>query len=144
MSVDAIKTRLENPLGQATVIIVAVVVVQLMSLIIYGSTDRAGDAAWIIAGAFALFYGFFNAVFLLGAENPNSYISKSFTGYLLVLLFGAGLAYIINLQWPSQNSTSMRWIFMIVTFSYFIFITIVFFMRKIIEYAQRQDTESPN
>ncbi len=144
MSIDAIKKRLENPLGQATLIIIAVVVVQLMSLIIYGSTDTAGDAAWIIAGAFALFYGFFNAIFLLGADNPNSYISKSFTGYLLVLLFGAGIAYIISLQWPSQNSTSMRWIFMIVTFSYFIFITIVYFMRKIIEYAQRQDTELPN
>ena len=142
ISATAIKTRLENPIGQAVLIIIASIFVQLLSLMLYSATNEAGDLAWMIAGAFALFYGFFNAVFLLSVDQVNNYISKSFTGYFLVMLVGAGLAYVINLQWPSENVTSMRWIFMIITFSYFVFITIVFFMRKIIEYAQRQDTES--
>ena len=132
---------MEYPLHQAAMLIISCLLVQLIALVVAVSLPSLSfGSPWIISGAFTLFYAFLNALLLLNTEQMNRYFSHSFYGYFLVLFLGAGMAYVFALANPA-SAESMRFIYGIITFSYFIFLTIVFFMRKIIEYAQRQDTE---
>ena len=136
---DNIKNRLLDPIGQAVLLLVTCLLCQLAAMIIFFESDGEQSTPWICAGAFTLFYAFLNAVVSLQGET-KTYFSRSFYGYFLILFGSATLAYVFS-SFSFDGSASIRWIFIMITFSYFIFITIAFFMRKIINYAQRQDTE---
>ncbi len=139
---DKIKTRFLDPVSQAVLLLSVCLLSQLISLLLYYGSEGESSAPWILAGAFTLFYAFVNAVVSLQANNP-AYFSRSFYGYFMILAGSALIAYAFS-GFSFRGAASIRWIFMIITFSYFIFTTIAFFMRKIINYAQRQDTEHRN
>ncbi len=135
-----IRQRIGNPLVQAALIISACLMTQLIALILSTLEGLGTNTPWVIAGAFTLFYAFFSAVLSLKAERALVYFSRSIYGYLIVLVGTGLLAYAFsNFRW--ETAGSMSWIYFILTFSYLVFITIAYFMRKIIDYAQRKDTE---
>ena len=119
-------------------------VLQLILFIAYSSTTGViAHMPWIISGAFVLFYAFLNAMLLLKASSINTYLKQSFYAYFAVLFLSGGMAYVFSLG-IEQGFTSMRLIYGAITFAYLVFLMIVYFMRKIIEYAERQDTEQIN
>ena len=81
---------------------------------------------------------------LLKASSIHTYLKQSFYAYFAVLILSGGMAYVFSLGIEQGVCTSMRLIYGAITFAYFVFLMIVYFMRKIIEYAQRQDTEQIN
>ncbi|NND32860.1 MAG: hypothetical protein HKN76_09735 [Saprospiraceae bacterium] len=69
------------------------------------------------------------------------YVRDALYGFIVLMIFSFMLATILS-NISDGDKRSVRWIFFTITFSYFIFLMIAYFMRKIIEYAQRQDTEA--
>ena len=131
----------KKPVFQAMVVMVGCLVVQLITLLFVALTGQSyGHLPWILSGACLLFYAFFNAIILLKANNLVKYATRSLLGFVSVLLFSGGIAYAFS-SIGLGNSGSIGWIYFIITFSYFLFVIIIYLMRKIIEYAQRQDTE---
>ena len=138
--IDALKDRFTDPMSQAVLLLIACLLTMLLGLVwSAGVLPEDNNTPWIIAGAFTLFYASVNAAISL-QDSSNAYFSKSITGYIIMMLLSAGLAYAFA-GFTAAGAASIRWIFVIITLSYFIFLTIAFFMRKIIDYAQRQDTE---
>ena len=64
-----------------------------------------------------------------------------FIGFIILLIFSFGFATAVS-DTSAIDKRSIKWIFFTITFSYFIFLMIAYFMRRIIEYAQKQDTET--
>ena len=110
-------------------------------LVIGLSTEGGlGYTPWIVSASFMLLFAFFNAILLLKAENMGLYVSQSSYCYIGMMLGTALFAYGVSAVTLGEAG-SIRWIYIIITVCYTIFMIIVFLMRKIIEYAQRQDTE---
>jgi len=131
--------RLELPLIQALFLAVAMLLMHVLVLMFFSQQQEPHIYHWVVSGAFLLMYAFFNAAYILRKESLGNYIRDSLYGYILLIIFayGTGLAF-------SAEGTegSMLWIFFIVTFAYFFFLTMTSFIRRIMEYAQRQDSES--
>ena len=126
------------------ILMASCLVMQLILFIAYSSTSsEIAHMPWIISGAFVLFYAFINAMLLLKASSIQTYLKQSFYAYFAVLILSGGMAYVFSLG-IEKGFSSMRFIYGAITFAYLVFLMIVYFMRKIIEYAQRQDTEHIN
>lgn len=133
---------LENPIRQSIILLVLNVVGQLVVLVFSKQEEQVANfSPWIITASFLLLYAFFTSVYLLKADNVSIYVRNSLYGFLILLVVGFGLATAFSQLSPDERR-SVRWILFMIIFSYFVFLTIAFFMRKIIEYAQSQDTES--
>ncbi len=142
MNTEIIRGKIDKPIFQAIVLVLSCLLLQMLAFLIYNNTSaEVALVPWIISGAFTLLYAFFSAIMLLKTRDINAYLIQSVAGYVIVLLLGGGLAYAFSLG-VEGGFDSMRLIYSLITFSFFVFLTIVFFMRKIIEYAQRQDPDN--
>lgn len=134
---------LNHPMRQAIWLFVAGLAVQMLVLLLYMSEKSPHFYHYVVSATILLLYAFFNSVYLLKTEQMTDYIRSSIYGFIILLISGFGLASAFS-NLPDSDRMSVRWIFFMIIFSYFIFLTIAYFMRRIIEYAQNQDTESNN
>ncbi len=133
--------EISRPIVQAVLLAAGCLIVQIIVLLIGISTEGGlGYTPWIVSASFMLLYAFFNAILLLKAENMGLYVSQSSYCYIGMMLGTTLFAYAVSSATLGESG-SIRWIYIIITVCYTIFMVIVFLMRKIIEYAQRQDTE---
>lgn len=133
---------IEKPFGQVAFLAASSLFAHLILLVIMQSGSEAGHFYhWVISASILLLYAFFNAVYLLKTDQINIYLRNALYGFIVLLLFTFGIAAALS-SVSAEDSRSVKWIFFTITFSYFIFLMIAYFMRKIIEYAQRQDTET--
>jgi hypothetical protein len=93
---------------------------------------------WIIAGTFLLFYALFNSILSLNADNITTYWSQSTGGYAVLLVVSSCVAWLFSGKTIGE-ADSFRWIFMVLTFGYLLFLCITRFVRKIVRTAQRED-----
>lgn len=132
---------LDHPIRQAVWLLIVCTVAQLLVLLIYATQETPHFYHWIVSATTLLLYAFFNSVYYLKVSDTSTYIRDSIYGFVILLVGGFGFATAFS-HLPEGDRLSVRWIFFMIIFSYFIFLTIATLMRKIIEYAQRQDTES--
>ncbi|MBK8501918.1 MAG: hypothetical protein IPL46_06760 [Saprospiraceae bacterium] len=132
---------LEHPIRQSIVLLIVCLVGQLAVLVFHQSEGAPHLFHWVISMSVLLLFAFFNSVYLLKTKDARLYIRNSIYAFVILLVSTFGMAVGFSEE-MSSNQMSVRWIFFTIIFSYFIFLTIAYFMRKIIEYAQRQDTES--
>jgi hypothetical protein len=128
-----------NPLIQGAVIVAALLVFNLIAYIVKSSGINTGETiAWEISLTLLLFFSLANAIFFLNAKEKGKYWSYSISAYVIVCAIAIGLA-----SWISgigiSESGSIKWIIFIFSFSYLIFISIIGFMRTIVEIAIKQD-----
>ncbi|MCB0665604.1 MAG: hypothetical protein KDC80_07265 [Saprospiraceae bacterium] len=132
---------LDHPIRQSVWLLIGCTIIQLLVLLFFASEKAPHFYHWIVSATILLLYAFFNSVYFLKVTDTGSYVRNSIYGFVILLVGSFGFAAAFS-HLPDVDKMSVRWIFFMIIFSYFIFLTIAFFMRKIIEYAQRQDTES--
>jgi hypothetical protein len=93
---------------------------------------------WVIGGATTLFFGLFNSVISLGATDMNVYWFRSTASYVVLMVLSGCLAYFFS-GMTMNEAGSFKWIFMVLTFGYLLFLSIMRFMRKIVQIAQQED-----
>ena len=138
--------RMYNPFLQGTLVFALVVVGMLTvkGLNMADSLDVAPLAYWMIAGTGLLFFAMFNSVISLAIQtNMNQYWSRSTGTYAVLMLLGGGLAYLFSSLTIGEAGT-FRWIFMVLTFGYLLFLSIMRFIRKIVIIAQEEDNKWMN
>jgi cation transport ATPase len=96
---------------------------------------------WIISGSFLLLFGIFNSLFSVAAPVYNKYWSRSIFSYMALAIISALTAYFFS-GISINDAGSFRWIYIVLTFSYLIFLSIVGFIKVIVEIAQRKDTRN--
>lgn len=97
---------------------------------------------WMTAAAIMLFFAVFNSVFSLSSENMMKYWGRSIYCFMGLAVASGLVAWLFSSLSIGQAG-SYRWIFIVVTFGYLIFLTIMAMLRQIVEFAQREEWNHP-
>ncbi|RMF23736.1 MAG: hypothetical protein D6765_12660 [Bacteroidetes bacterium] len=136
-------TRAANPFFLGGVVLAGVVVVTLG-----GEVARSAGFTleplfpWLVTTSFLMFFAIFNAVICLMSKDLERYWSRSMLAYMGLALLSGGLAHLIS-GYSIGEAATYKWLFVVVTFGYLIFLTIITLMRKIVEFAQREEWTQP-
>jgi beta-lactamase regulating signal transducer with metallopeptidase domain len=129
-----------NPIMQAGMtLIFALVLMLVLQLVKWSGAAVIGNRNfWIIAGTAILTFALFNSVLSLSTKDMNKYWVQSTASYAVLMVACGGLAYLFSAMTINQAG-SFRWIFMVLTFGYLLFLSMMRFMRKIVQIAQKED-----
>ncbi|MCB0555754.1 MAG: hypothetical protein KDD02_19560 [Phaeodactylibacter sp.] len=133
-----------SPFQQAAVIFGAVIVFILASKLIKltGLLYVPDRFPWMTAASFLLLFAVVNSVFSLTAENMLKYWGRSVYSYL-GLAVASGLAAYLFSSLTIDEAGSYRWIYVVLTIGYMVFLGIMASMRSIVEFAQREEWNHP-
>jgi hypothetical protein len=129
-----------NPLFQSLVVLG----ISLTAMIVFWALNYANmmdvdsRVFWVIGGATTLFFGLFNSVISLAASDMNVYWFRSTFCYAVLMIASGFLAYLFS-GMTITEAGSFKWIYMVLTFGYLLFLSIMRFMRKIVQIAQKED-----
>ncbi len=98
--------------------------------------------AWSIASAFMLFFAMFNSLLSLRADSFTRYWGSSIYSFLLLALGTGGAAWLFSGVSISE-AESYRWIYIVVTFGFLVFLSLVNFMKVIVRFAEREEWNQP-
>ena len=129
-----------NPLLQGVLVFGFALTMMLIAKILQwtGIADISGPAFWVIAGTSILLFAIFNSVLSLSAKDMNQYWTRSIPTYAALMVLSGSSAYLFSAMTIHEAGT-FRWIFMVLTFGYLLFLSMMRFMRKIVQIAQRED-----
>lgn len=136
--------NIEKPLIQAAAIIVSVFVVNIGSLLVKatGLIDITNRFPWLNAASFMLFFAVLNSIYSITAKSVPHYWGLSMYSFMLV----AGVS---GLQaWAFSgisivDAGSYMWIYVVVTFGYLVFLTIMAVLKKVVAFAEKEEWNSP-
>lgn len=93
---------------------------------------------WTVAASFTLLFAIGNSVLSLAATDQNTYWGRSIMSYVVVAVGGGLIAWLFSGQ-TVYEAKSFKWIYVVFTFGYLLFLSMVRAMRKIVKIAQDQD-----
>ena len=128
-----------SPFVQVGVVIAIIAVFNLLVLAIRPLglfTDVA--IPWLISTSFVLFFALVNSVLSIASDQHNKYWLHSILSYTILLIVGGFIAYLFS-GLTIDEAGSYRWILLIFSMSYILFLAIVRTMKKIVGIAQKQD-----
>ena len=136
--------KAHNPVHQAGLIFGVSFVIMLVGKML-ASSDAVyvGERfPWMTAASFMLFFAVFNSVVSLSAKDVNRYWSLSMMSFVGLALAN-GLAAWLFSSLSINEAGSYRWIYIVVTFGYLVFVSMVGMLKKIVEFAQREEWNQP-
>ncbi|NNE29128.1 MAG: hypothetical protein HKN16_05805 [Saprospiraceae bacterium] len=136
--------KAHHPGIQATIVFIAGLVVTLMAKLIHyaGILEVSDRFPWMSAASFLLFFSVFNSIFSLSAPDLNKYWTKSMLSFGALVLMSGLVAWGIS-SMDINEAGSYRWIFMVLTFGYLVFLSILGFLKRIVEFAEKERWTSP-
>lgn len=140
----SIYDRPVSPFLQAAIAFGSVIIFILASKVIKlsGLMEVPDRFPWITAASFLLLFALFNSVFSLSAENILKYWGRSLYSFV-GLAVGSGLAAYLFSSITIDEAGSYRWIYIVLTIGYLVFLGMMAFMRQIVEFAQREEWNHP-
>ncbi len=129
-----------KPLDQLKFALATTIGIQLVYYIFNHSDQKLETKItyYVIAIAFTLVFGLFNAVLSISCVDQNKYWGTSLVNYFIFCAITLTVAYFLSGIGIDEGG-SFRWIYFVFTFSYLIFMAIVRTMRRIVFLAQKQD-----
>jgi hypothetical protein len=97
---------------------------------------------WEVATGASLLFGIFNSVMSLNAKSFAKYWGASIYSFLGLALVNGLAAWGIS-GVAINDAESFKFIYLVVTFGFLVFISMVNIMKKIIEFAQKEEWNSP-
>ncbi len=98
--------------------------------------------SWAIATGFLLLFGILNSVFSLTAENRLKYWRDSIYSYFGLAVANGLAAWAIS-GLKVNEAGSYKFIYVVVTVGFIVFISMVNAMRTIVEFAQKEEWNEP-
>lgn len=133
-----------DPVLQAAValggVLAFIVVAKFIDLI--GLMEIPERFPWMTAAAFLLLFALFNSVFSLSSENMLKYWGRSVYSFLGLAAAAGGLAYLFSSLSIGQAG-SYKWIYVVVSIGYLVFLSMMATMRKVVEFAQKEEWNHP-
>ncbi len=136
--------RAKDPIIQALLALGSVLLVIMVSELIdlTGLLSVEEDFPWLTAASFLLFFAVFSSIASLMAQNRQKYWGRSMYSFIGLAL-GSGL-----LAWGFSSLSigqagSYRWIFIVVSFCYLVFMSLINLMRTIVDFAQKEEWTHP-
>ena len=98
--------------------------------------------AWSIGSALVLFFAMANSLLSIRAPSFVKYWGASMYSYL-ALAFGTCMAAWGFSGIPLREAGSYRWIYIVVTVGFIVFLSMVNFMKIIVRFAEKEDWNQP-
>jgi hypothetical protein len=135
--------RLGNPFWQGGILLSCIVLGMfvLKGLQMSQNMDASPHSYWVVCGTGMLVYALFSSIISLSVEGDmNNYWTRSTAAYVALMGLGGCLAWFFSGLMLSE-AASFKWIFMVVTFGYLLFLSLMRFMRKVVFLAQQEDNK---
>ena len=97
---------------------------------------------WIVALAFLLLFAVFNSIFCLASSQVDRYWQRSVLAFIALGGVGILLAWLLSGQLFTTVG-SFKWLYFVVSFCYLVFISIINFMRSIVNFAEKEEWNKP-
>ena len=133
-----------NPFLQAGITLALIVTIMLAAKLIGWTGLMEVDPLfpWTTTTALLLCYSLFNSIFSLSAPNMDKYWGRSILSFLVVAIVAGLLS-----SWLSNTSlndaATYKWMFFVIIFGYLVFLSIIRFMKNIVDFAQKEEWNSP-
>ncbi|TAK49652.1 MAG: hypothetical protein EPO28_00480 [Saprospiraceae bacterium] len=138
-----ITQRLHSPFTQASAVLALVLLFDFSGkLLQMAGTDIEPRYFWNVSASFLLFFSMLNSLLSLLAKSTDNYWGKSILSYLALAILG-GVAAKIFSSLSINEAGTYRWLYIVLTAGYLVFLSIIRMVRKIIEYAQHEDWQEP-
>ncbi len=126
---------------QGLVVLVLLLVFDLASFASNQSSPSAkfGQNIWTNAVAMILFYIIVNSLVSLASEKPIEYVRNSIYTFLGICIIGGLISWAISGQ-TIDEAGSFKWLFVVLSLGYLIFLSIISTMKFIVKLAQKQDS----
>lgn len=132
-----------DPVRLAGLLLIASFVIMLLGKAVsLGGGNTEPRFAWLTAATFLLVFAMFNAIFSVSSKSMVKYWSRSVYSFLGLALISGCLAWLFSGLRISEAG-SYRWIFGVITFGYLVFISMMAFMRQIVDFAQKEEWNHP-
>ncbi|MEM9919235.1 MAG: hypothetical protein AAF990_14125 [Bacteroidota bacterium] len=133
-----------NPILQALVVLGFVIVFILGGrLCNYFKIIESGPLfPWMASASFVLFFAMFNSIFSLSAKDLNNYWSRSIMSFMGLAIVSGFVAYFFS-NVSIRDAGSYQWIYLVLTIGYLVFLSMMGFMKRVVEFAQREEWNSP-
>lgn len=141
---DSFYAKAYNPIHQAAVIFGAMVTFIILSKLIKltGLLSVSDKFPWMTTAAFLLLFAVANSIFALSTKKIEQYWNRSVGSFLVLVILSGGLAYLTSGIWI-DDAGSYRWIYIVVSIGYVIFLSMMTFMKNIVEFAQKEEWNHP-
>ena len=141
---NSLYAKAYHPILFSGVIFGAHLVFVLVSKLVHltGWVDVGQRFPWVSAASFLLFFAVFNSIFSLSAKNAGQYWSRSMLSFAGLAIANGLIAWLFS-SLSINEAGSYRWIYVVVTFGYLVFMSIMNLMKKIVEFAQREEWNNP-
>lgn len=133
-----------NPYRQFVIVMAVFIGILILSEIVDAAGITAIEPAfpWTLAASFLLFFAIFNSVYSLAAKDDNTYWTKSFFSFLAMAGLSGFIAYFMA-GLSFEEIGPYKWIYFVITFVYLVFISIIGFMKRIVNFAQKEEWTKP-
>lgn len=130
-----------RPIYQAGVVlgIIAIICAVAKICIMAGWFAPKAYFPFTVMFSFLLFYALGNCLLSFDQDDQNKYWTESILSYVALAAGGYGISYLFSGLTISE-AASFKWIFFVFTFGYVILLTIMRSMRKIVKFAQKEDS----
>jgi len=139
---QSILSKAYSPPIQGVLIFGASLTVMLLSKLFGGLLNLGADFCWLTASAFLLFYAVGNSVFCLSSKDVNKYWLSSMMVFAVLTLLSGGAAYVLS-GMTMEAAGGYKWLMVVIVFGYLVFLSIIGFMKRIVEYAEAEDWQAP-
>ena len=136
--------RKMNPLRQAAIFLGGTLFFMLLTLLLNQTGWYEIDPLfpWSVATAFLLLFAIFNSIMSLNADSFLKYWGRSIYAFMGLALAN-GLAAWLFSGVPIGEAQSYRWIYIVITIGFVVFLTMVNLMRKIVTFAEKEEWNQP-
>lgn len=139
-----IEQNITKPIVQAGLIFTLGILLMVIAWILTVTKVFLQDPLfpWSISSAFLLLFALFNSLLSLRADNFTKYWGSSVYSYM-ALAFVSGLAAWLFSGIDLRDAGTYRWIYLVVTFGFLVFLSMVNFMKRIVTFAEKEDWNQP-
>ncbi len=136
--------RAYDPFLQVGFVLTLILIVTLGAKLVnwLGISEIEQLFPWTVSTAFILFFAMFNSIFSLSTKDTNKYWTRSMIGFMGLAVGSALLAWLVS-GVSIGDARSYKWIYIVLTFGYLVFLSMVSFMRKVVDFAQREEWNRP-
>ena len=131
--------NLDDPKRLALVAGCGSIIVSLGFLLVtkMGIFDAHPKFYWMSACAFLLVYAVFNSIISLRVENSAKYWGSSIMMFIVLAVLSGLIAYLLS-GIGVYDAGSYSFIYIVVTIDYLVFISIMNFVKRIVNFAQKE------
>jgi hypothetical protein len=136
--------KIANPILQAFICLGGGVAAIILAngLALTGLFSVSPTFAWLSSASFLLIFSVFNAVGSVFSDAKKHYWSRSIYSFAGLALVSGLVAWGLSSRSISEAG-SYRWIFIVLTVGYLVFIAIMNLAKIIVDFAQREEWNQP-